>query len=272
VERHTIQVIPGVGYWLERVGRSTGDRSRLLLGVGDPIYNGADPRIRRRSTGPEWSFPLRLNAAPREGGLDLPRLVGSGAELDACARAWSGESVLLKGGEASRRNLLSQLRRKPAIVHLATHVLGTSVAESRAMEGRVAGSADRSAYGMIALSLTGPSEPELLPPMEIARWKIEAGLVVLSGCGSAGGTVLQGTGLMGLTRAWLAAGARSVVGSRWATPDEDGGLFRSFYRSLNDPGQGPAQALRASQLEMIRSGGWRAKPRYWGAYFMLGNL
>ena len=31
------------------------------------------------------------------------------------------------------------------------------------------------------------------------------------------------------------------------------------------------EALRAAQTEMIRSGGWRARPRYWGAYFVVGN-
>ena len=165
----------------------------------------------------------------------LPRLVGSGSELDACSRSWNGESILLKGADASRRNLVDQLRRNPAVIHFATHILGTKVVEAHSDEGRVPGSADRPAYGLIALSLNDRDEPELLEPAEIAGWKIEAGLVVLSGCDSAEGTVLQGTGLMG-TDVRMAGGRReqSVVGSRWATPDEDGGLFRAFYRYLGE--------------------------------------
>jgi len=285
VERHSTQVIPGAGYWLEASGRPAGIQpAPLFVGVGDPIYNTADPR---RAGPPVFHaglfWPLRLTAAARSdsgvtdtGGLILPRLVGSGSELDACSRSWRGQSVLLKGADASRRNLVEQLRRNPAVVHFATHILGTKALESHAGEGVVPGSSQGlgpgSAYGLIALSLTDRNEPELLQPGEIAAWSLKAGgLVVLSGCDSAEGTVLQGTGLMGLTRAWLAAGAQSVVGSRWATLDEDGGLFRAFYGYLSGPRPDPAQALRAAQLEMIHSPGWRARPRYWGAYFMVGS-
>jgi CHAT domain-containing protein len=68
------------------------------------------------------------------------------------------------------------------------------------------------------------------------------------------------------------AGARSVIGSNWATPDQSGALFGALYRNLSgDGGNSPAAALRAAQLEMIRSGDWRAKPGYWGAYFVVGS-
>ena len=63
----------------------------------------------------------------------------------------------------------------------------------------------------------------------------------------------------------------NVVGSRWTTLDETGALFSALYRSLRaQPGSRPAQALRAAQLEMLRAGDWRARPRYWGAYFVMG--
>jgi CHAT domain-containing protein len=78
--------------------------------------------------------------------------------------------------------------------------------------------------------------------------------------------------LLGLTRAWLMAGAHSVIGSSWATTDESGALFGALYRNLSEGrGSSPAAALRAAQLEMIRSGGWRAKTGYWGAYFVVGS-
>jgi CHAT domain-containing protein len=199
--------------------------------------------------------------APSEPGdapsLPLPRLVGSGSELDRCSLAWQGEHVLLKGADASRRNLTEQLRRNPAVVHFATHFVESS---------------ERPSYSLIALSLTDRNETELLQPAEISHWRVHAGVVVLSGCHSGAGATLPGTGLLGLTRAWLAAGAQSVLASRWATPDEEGDLFSAFYRSLSGQrGRDPARALRAAQLEMIRSGGWRARPSYWGTYFVVGN-
>jgi hypothetical protein len=247
-ERHAIEIIPGAGYWLEAGSRTREPPAPLFVGVGDPIYNTADPRLP----------PLPPGARPAsKPTLMLPRLVGSGAELDACARSWSGERVLLTGAAASRAGLAEQLRRNPAVVHLATHVLESS---------------ERPSYGLIALSLTPRRESELLPPYEIAGWRTNAGLVVLSGCHSAGGAQLPGTGLLGLTRAWLMAGARSVIGSNWDTPDESGALFGALYRNLSgERGNSPAAALRAAQLEMIRSRGWRARPSYWGAYFVVGS-
>jgi tetratricopeptide (TPR) repeat protein len=247
-ERHAIEIIPGAGYWVEASSRTRETPAPVFVGVGDPIYNTADPRL----------LPLPPGAGPAsKPALMLPRLVGSGAELDACARSWRGERVLLKGAFASRDGLAEQLRRNPAVVHLATHVLESS---------------ERPSYGLIALSLTPRRESELLPPYEIADWRTNAGLVVLSGCHSAEGAQLPGTGLLGLTRAWLMAGAHSVIGSNWATPDESGALFSALYRNLSgERHSSPAAALRAAQLEMIRSGGWRARPSYWGAYFVVGS-
>jgi CHAT domain-containing protein/Tfp pilus assembly protein PilF len=262
-ERRTTVVIPSAGYWLETATRqAAGQPPPVFLGVGDPIYNAADPRLPhgRRNAGTGWLSPLRLftaSAASAAAGLVLPRLVASGAELEHCARAWDGASILLEGAGATRRNLADKMRRNPAVVHFATHVLE---------------SPERPAFGMIALSLTEKKEAELLTPFEIAHWRIDAGLIVLSGCYSAQGAALPGTGLMGLTRAWLTAGARAVVASRWPTPDEDGPLFKALYRNLRTERRAdPGQALRTAQLEMIRSGGWHAQPRYWGAYYVIGG-
>jgi CHAT domain-containing protein len=77
---------------------------------------------------------------------------------------------------------------------------------------------------------------------------------------------------MGLTRACQAAGARSVVASHWATVDDAGSIFLSFYRHLRGtPPLEPAAALQQAQIDMLRSKSWRANPRYWSAYFATGN-
>ena len=68
------------------------------------------------------------------------------------------------------------------------------------------------------------------------------------------------------------AGAQAVAASNWDTPDEGGSLFGSLYLNVRmQSSADAAAALRAAQVEMIRSGGWRARPRYWGAYFVVGN-
>ena len=241
-ERHIIQIDSACGWAAVLVDEEW--LAALFVGLGDPIYNTADPRL-----------PPPSGAS--KPGLMLPRLVDSAHELDACVRNWQGEAVLLKGADASRDRLLQLLRRDPAVVHLATHVLESS---------------EKPSYGLLALSLTPRLDSELLPPYEIAGWRTNAALVVLSGCHSAEGAKVPGTGLLGLTRAWLMAGAGSVVSSNWAVPDESGALFGALYRNMSgERDRSPASALRAAQLEMLHSRGWRAKPSYWGAYFVVGS-
>ena len=258
VERHSPVLIPGAAYWVDSMHRNSGRPAPVFIGIGDAIYNKADPR--RPAVQPSLPPPPRMLTAwarTERPGLALPRLVASSAELDACALAWNGDDVLLKGAEASRARLEDQLKRNPAVVHFATHFVASS---------------NGSASGLIALSLDGQGETELLSPEEISHWKVNAGLVVLSGCHSAQGTVAPGTGLLGLTRAWLAAGARNVIGSRWSTPDDTGPLFSALYRNLRGQKRpDTAEALRLAQVEMIRSGGWRAKPQYWAAYLTVGT-
>jgi CHAT domain-containing protein len=244
IERHTVELIPGAAYWLDAAAQPPDQLAPVFLGVGDPIYNQVDTRLAR---------PGSRHADA----LFLPRLVGSGAEIDYCARAWGGRTILLRGSGASRENLEQQLQSHPAAVHLATHYLE---------------SAGRRGDGLIALSLSPNGSSELLTPYEISRWRIQAGLVVLSGCHSAAGTALPGTGAAGLTRAWLAAGAQAVVASLWNVPDDEGQLFQPLYRSLRSANRLDAPgALREAQLEMLRSGGRLASPGYWGAYFIVGT-
>jgi CHAT domain-containing protein len=254
---HATEVIPGAA-----VLASQPRRRKLLpgafLGIGDPIYNRADPRLpkARRQLAGGWNPTLLL--AGSQDLLALPRLVASAGEIESSAGAWaSGKTTLLTGAAANRERLQEGVEQCPAVVHLATHVLESS---------------QEAAHGLIALSMGASGQPELLTPFEIARWRAGPSLVVMSGCSSAAGAALRGTGLIGLTRAWLAAGASAVVASRWSTPDDDGTFFLSFYQHLRSDMEGGASlALRRAQRDMIHHGGWRASPRYWGAFFVTGN-
>ena len=130
--------------------------------------------------------------------------------------------------------------------------------------------------GFDQAGLNGAGDSELLGPAEISRWKYPVGLVVLSGCASGTAAALPGAGLMGMTRAWLAAGAQAVASSLWPAPDDSGELFVALYRHLRRLGSDghpgiEAEALRRAQLEMIRSGTWRSRPSYWAAFFIVGK-
>ena len=251
VQSHSLEMIPAVSMLFTPRREAAGAG---FLGVGDAIYNAADPRRPQAQGMARW-WPAFGPAAGRSS-LDLPRLVSSAAEIDSCAGAWGGPATLLKGQAANRAELQAALRSNPAVVHVAAHVM-------QAGQNR--------GYGLLTLSLDPAGRAEVVAPYEIAHWQTKADLVVLSGCTSAAGSALPGTGVFGLTRAWLAAGARDVIASQWETPDDTGALFRALYRHLREwPPAGAAGALCRAQRDMIELGGWQSRPRYWGSYFAVG--
>ncbi|MBI3471508.1 MAG: CHAT domain-containing protein [Candidatus Solibacter usitatus] len=245
VDRHSLQIVSGALMLLQaRSGRP--DFSGAFVGIADPIYNTADPRWRPLSG-------ARLRTPPAR----LARLAASGAEIQACIAGWPGRVVLLEGAGARKERIRAAVESQPAVVHFATHVLRD---------------VRRPDTASLALGLNEQGENEYLGTAELPAWKADAGLVVLSGCGSGAGVALPASGLMGLTRAWLMAGARGVLASYWATPDDTGALFLRFYEHLRkDPMAGPAAALRGAQRDMISSREWRAQPRYWAAYAVMGH-
>jgi CHAT domain-containing protein len=128
----------------------------------------------------------------------------------------------------------------------------------------------------LLLSLTKDGLPELLTPEAVATYRVPGTLVVLSGCSSEQGKALASAGLMGLSRAWLLAGAAAVIVTAWPTPDDSGHFFSVFYSRFQaleggSVGHRAARALQAAQLEMERSGGYRSSSSYWGAYSIVSK-
>jgi hypothetical protein len=177
IERHAIRIVPGVSALLRP---PPADLNEMFVGVGDPIYNRADPRLTRvkRTAASSTVEASGVDSAP--GIMELPRLFGSAREVDSCAKIWQSEGaqwMVLKGPAANKRELAQALRSGPSVVHVAAHMLFPPQ------------EADR---GMVALSLRSGSPVELLSDTETAGAG-KLGLVVLNGCGSAS-PVLPGAG------------------------------------------------------------------------------
>ncbi len=240
VQRAAIESIPGA-LLLER---GSIPASSPFLGVGDPVYNSADSRYSSES----------------RPGLALPRLPNTAAELVACSRAWgAGNPRLLTGAAATAELVEASLGDSSGIVHFATHVI-TEPGEFRS--------------GMIALSLDSQGGMGLLGPKDIVARPVKSSLVVMNGCHSAQGKALPATGLMGLTRAWIGAGAKAVISTQWDVPDDAAqSLMTDFYRALHDsPVAGAAFALQDAQLKAIRRADERHSGSEWAAYSLLSRL
>jgi CHAT domain-containing protein len=237
-ERHALQQIPSAAMLGTMPATGSG-----LLALGDPVYNWADPRAPLTAESNAQRVPGQLN-----------RLPASGAEVRSLAAAWSTTRPI-EGIGATRDRFVSELERTSwKAVHLATHVV-----------------ADSAQRGYLAFSLGANGSPELMGAAEIAMLQVPGTVVVMTGCASGSGEIRTGAGQLGLERAWLVAGARSVVATNWPVEDTSGGLLPTFYRSLLQ-GTSVSEALRRGQIEMIHSRSWQADPAYWAAFQVTGGV
>ena len=107
---------------------------------------------------------------------------------------------------------------------------------------------------------------------EIAALELPAELVVLSACRTALGQEVRGEGLVGLTRSFFEAGARSLLVSLWSVDDRSTAeLMRRFYRQLFAAGQPPAEALARAQAAMAADPAWQA-PYRWAGFVLQGPI
>ncbi len=122
----------------------------------------------------------------------------------------------------------------------------------------------------------GEAENGLLQAWEIfEQLRLDADLVTLSACETGLGREIGGEGLIGLTRAFQYAGARSVVASLWGVSDQStGALMARFYGYLKS-GMAKDEALRAAQLDLLRGDAGEtfdaSHPFYWAAFQLIGD-
>lgn len=99
-------------------------------------------------------------------------------------------------------------------------------------------------------------------------------LVVLSACETGLGSIINGEGVYGLQRAFLAAGAKSILMSLWKVDDiATEALMKGFYKHWLDDGMSKHDALWQAKLDLRNDKvhpEW-AKPYYWGAFVLIGE-
>jgi CHAT domain-containing protein/tetratricopeptide (TPR) repeat protein len=101
---------------------------------------------------------------------------------------------------------------------------------------------------------------------DIMRHPIDAQLVTISACYGSGTRSFAGEGLVGLSWAFLRAGAHSVIGALWEVSDDSSPrLMDALYQGIED-GRAPAVALRNAKLALLHSGGKFQQPFYWAPY------
>jgi CHAT domain-containing protein len=180
-----------------------------------------------------------LPGARREGRHVLRRC-GKGSVLQASPAA--GEAFL-------KRQDLSRF----GVLHLAAH--------AEADEASPEASA-------VLLAADAPGEDGRLQVDEITKLNLRGSLVALSSCRSASGALLEGEGVMSLSRAFFAAGSAVVVGSLWPVRDDDAeSFFEIFYDHLA-AGETAASSFSAAQRERLHDG---APAEAWAGFVLAGD-
>ena len=161
----------------------------------------------------------------------------------------------LTGKEATKAEVLKRIG-SVAMVHIAAH-----------------GKIDT---GEIALApnperkYRRPEEQDFrLTIPDVQSAKLRAKLVVLSCCHSAQGKV-SSEGVVGIARAFLGAGARSVLVALWSIDDEATVEFmRSFYQHLKDGNSASVSLNRA--MKCLRESENFNAPRFWAPFVLIGD-
>jgi len=224
-----------------------------IVAFGAPVY----PKLPKdRDTAPAPTLEV-LTAVRR--GLSLDSIPATREEVRNIAALYPGARIFL-GAEATEERAKS-IGKDVRYLHFACH-----------------GLLDERFPLNSALALTIPEHPQegqengLLQAWEILEnMRLDADLVTLSACDTALGKEMGGEGLVGLTRAFQYAGARSVLASLWGVADVSTARFMMRFYGYLRGGKPKDEALRAAQIEMIREKSRSSHPFHWAAFELFGD-
>jgi CHAT domain-containing protein len=188
---------------------------------------------------------------------DFPYLPYSGYEMKNILKHFDPHNVVVFSKEQATP--AAYLKSNPAhysYIHFASHAVSirTDPLDSAIILSRADADANAGADSF------------KLYARDIMRRPIAARLVTISACNASGTRSYAGEGLVGLSWAFLRAGAQSVIGSLWEVSDNSSPrLMNKLYQGLED-GQAPASALRKAKLEMLHSKGKFQSPFYWAPF------
>lgn len=174
---------------------------------------------------------------------------GGAREMASVRKAFHNVRTLTN--EQATEESVQHLRPAYTVVHFATH--------ARADE--------RDPMGSHLTLAPGGKSDGFLHVSEIADQPARNALVVLSACETQGGPVFAGEGVMGVSRAFLASGARSVIATTWPVGPAAADLMGVFYREIAR-GESVTDALRTAKLTLRRNPA-TAHPFFWASFVLV---
>ena len=233
-------VVPGPSphFWIEDVTLSSASSLALLSSAV------ARPRSK------ENNLLLVGNTEPVEAFPALPKAPEEMHRVESFFPA--AKRAVLEGKQATPEAFLSSHPERYAYLHFVTH--GTA-------------SITRPLDSAVILSKSGDSYK--LYARDILQHPLSADLVTISACEGAGGRAYSGEGLIGLSWAFLHAGAHNVVAALWEVNDSAAPQIMDTFYSEMSKGKDPASALRTAKLALLHSQDPDIvfkKPFYWAPF------
>jgi CHAT domain-containing protein len=234
IERATISIAPSLGVLASARIQPAAKHEKSILLIGDP-----EPAVEE--------YP-RLPFAAKEIAL-IEQNFPAADSGPASRRIAPLRSVVIEGARAYPAAYRDSDPSRFSFIHFAAHA--TTNRESP-LDSALILSRHESGYALSA--------------RDVMNVPLHADLVTLSACRSAGARAYSGEGLVGLSWAFLRAGARNVVAGLWDVNDmSTANLMAEFYSRLAH-GATPADALRQAKLGLAHSSVAYRKPFYWGPF------
>jgi CHAT domain-containing protein len=239
IEHAAVSYAPSLTAMRDILRRPRRDDARGVLAMGK-----ADFAALRAQTG--LARPSELTPLP-----DAERQV-------RLVQALYGSSATAYVGAEASEERFKREAASYAVLHLATHGI---LDEASPLYSHVVLTPGRGAG----------ADDGLLEAWEILRLRLDAEVVILSACDTARGRIAPGEGVIGMTWALFAAGARAMVVSQWQVEAASTTrLMTAFHRGLAAGRLAKVDALRAASLELLRSPE-QAHPFYWAGFVLVGK-
>jgi CHAT domain-containing protein/Tfp pilus assembly protein PilF len=250
-DKYKISYYPSASV-MATIRQSRDDQKLLqpLFALGDPVYDENDIRYRQEkndnlvlaAADTDQSHSLRLRNALTNRGFSFNRLTETRDEVIEIGSffGYKADDVNIKlDMNASKMELMKSDLGHYRFIHFATH-------------GLLSGDIPYIMEPSLVLSQPGNRNPEdgFLRMSEVLKLKLNADCVVLSACKTALGKEVAGEGIVGLSRAFMLAGAKSVVVSLWSVESNSTvTLMKSFYSHLKS-GKTREESLRLAKQEL----------------------
>jgi len=230
---------PAPHYWIEDVTLSTASSLTLL----DSPSKSLPPKGKR----------LLLIGNTEQPNNDFPALPQAPVEMKNIEQYFpDSKRKVLEGKQATPTAYLEINPEQFSYLHFVTH--GTA-SVTHPLESAVILSKEADSYKLYA--------------RDIVQHHLNASLVTISACDTSGKRNISGEGLVGLSWAFLRAGAHHVIGALWEVSDASTPqLMDALYGELSQ-GKDPATALRDAKLSLLHSPDSKSvfkKPFYWAPF------